>query len=206
MRWLTLKSYNCSVARAAALSLLFRFAVRTSPALAQADKQRPDFEDFPVARVYKGKPAVPILSKDQRFFRTRIHEGAKAPVQFAGHYTVPAWGCGAGCIVFDLVDSITGKVFDGKQVVLPYDWLNEHEGTDWKTIEYRPTSRLFKLNGCLGETGPCGFYDYVMAAGRGLRLIRKELLPEKYQFQASPQLRLKHRERSNWLLRQRRGE
>jgi hypothetical protein len=189
MGWLTPASRNCLIQgmiRTAALNLLCGFMGLSSLALAQAEKPRPNFEDFPVPRVYKGKPAPPVLSKDQRFFRTKIREGAKAPVQFAGHYTVPAWGCGAGCIVFDLVDSITGKVFDGKQVVLPEDWLDEHEGADWKTLEYRPTSRLFKVNGCLGETGLCGFYDYLMVAGKGLRLIRKERLPEKYQIKPMP--------------------
>jgi len=49
-------------------------------------------------------------------------------------------------------------------------------------LDYRPTIRSLKINGCLGGTGPCGFFDYVMDASKGLRLIRKELLPDKYQF------------------------
>jgi hypothetical protein len=38
----------------------------------------PQFEQYKVARIYKGKPAVPILrTPEDREFRTRIREGAK---------------------------------------------------------------------------------------------------------------------------------
>src|SRR5262249_48329655 len=141
---------------------------------------RPDFKDYLVRQVYQGKPAAPALNKDQRFFRTAIRRGAKAPVEFAGHYTVPIWGCGAGCIEFAVVDSISGKVYDGYGVELPDTWLDDHPEANLKRVEYEPSSRLFKITGCLDE-GPCGFYDYVMVPGKGLKLIRKELLPDKYQ-------------------------
>jgi hypothetical protein len=47
-------------------------------------------------------------------------------------------------------------------------------------IEFHPQSRLFKINGCPNEEN-CGFYDYVMTEKRGLRLVRKELLPKEFQ-------------------------
>lgn len=153
-------------------------------AFAQSENRRPDFKEYLVHHVYKGKPTAPVLNKDQRFFRTAIRNGAKGPVEFAGHYTVPIWGCGAGCIAFSLVDSITGRVYEGYVVELQLVWLDEHPEANLKPVEYQPTSRLFKINGCLGED-PCGFYDYVMVPGKGLSLIRKELLPEKYQMKAT---------------------
>jgi len=171
-----------NMSRPLALAFVSALLGLTSLALAQAEKPSPNFEDFPAPHVYQGQPAAPILSKSQRFFRTRIREGAKSPVRFGGHYTLPTWGCGEGCITFDLVDSITGKVQDGLVIVLPLDWLDEHPDENPKPLEYRPTSRLLKINGCLGEAGPCGFFDYEMVDGKGLRLIHKELLPDKYQF------------------------
>lgn len=153
--------------------------------LAQSDSRRPNFRDYAVQQVYKGKPASPILDKSQRFFRTAIRRGANKPVEFAGHYTVPIWGCGMGCIAFSVVDSITGKVYDGSVVELPLTWLDDHPDVDLKPVEYQSNSRLFKINGCLGE-GPCGFYDYVMLPQKGLSLIRRELLPDKYQMNATP--------------------
>jgi hypothetical protein len=154
-------------------------------ALPQSDSRRPTFRDFVVQQIYKGKPAPPILNKDERLFRTAILRGAKKPVEFAGHYTVPICGCGMSCISFSVVDSITGKVYDGYLIELPLTWLDDHPEIDLKPIEDQPSSRLLKINGCLGE-GPCGFYDYVMVPQKGLSLIRKELLPDKYQMKATP--------------------
>jgi hypothetical protein len=150
-------------------------------AFPQSGKTRPDFNDYPVRHIYKGKHAAPILSKEQRMFRTRIREGAKADTQFASHYTVPAWGCGSGCIAFVVIDSITGRVYDGLGVSsLPGDWIDEYKPPSTAPVEFRPTSRLLKINGCPGEHD-CGLYDYLMVEGQGLKLIRKELLPQKYQ-------------------------
>ena len=62
------------------------FAVVTS---AQTLKGRPSFSDYPVAKIYRGTPVPPKLSRDQRTFRTMIRFGAKEKVEFAGHYTLP---------------------------------------------------------------------------------------------------------------------
>jgi hypothetical protein len=37
-----------------------------------------------------------------------------------------------------------------------------------------------ELNMCPNEHD-CGFYDYVMIDGKGLKLLRKKLLPMQYQ-------------------------
>jgi hypothetical protein len=112
-------------------------------------------------------------------FSAMIRKGAKAKVGFAGHYTVPAWGCGAGCTDYVIADSITGTIYDGLFVVdLPPAWLEEHG--EEERLEYHPDSRLLKVNGCPDERD-CGFYDYEMVDGKGLKLVRKELLPQKYQ-------------------------
>ena len=146
------------------------------PFLAAQQKKRADFADYSVRHVYAGKPAKPILNKDQRFFRTRIREGAKSDVEFAGHYTIPRFGCGAGCSAFFIVDSISGKVYNGFSVSdLPYDYIEKNGLQDMLRIEFHPNSRLLKVNGCPSEQN-CGFYDYLMVDGKGLRLLRKELL------------------------------
>ena len=112
-----------------------------------------------------------------------IRLGAKQPVEFAGHYTVPQWGCGAGCSMFAVVDSITGHVYDPPFAAseLPGDWEEEQGDHIPERMEFRPGSRLMKINACANERD-CGFYDYLMVKGKGLRLLRKELLPNKYQY------------------------
>jgi hypothetical protein len=141
---------------------------------------RPEFKDYAVEQVYAGPPAAPKLNKDQRMFRTMIRGGAKAKVEFAGHYTVPRWGCGAGCSTFVIVDSIRGAVYDGFSVSdVSLSWMEKHG--EPRRLEFHPKSRLLKITGCPGETN-CGFYDYEMVEGKGLKLVRKELLPKQYQY------------------------
>jgi hypothetical protein len=141
------------------------FMVLSTGLLAAPQGMRPRFEDYPVKTVYRGTPAAPKLATaDQRMFRTMIRRGAKAKAEFAGHYTVPAWGCGAGCTDYVIADSITGTIYDGLFVVdLPAAWFEEHG--EQKRLEYHPESRLLKINGCPDERD-CGFYDYEMVDGK----------------------------------------
>jgi hypothetical protein len=143
---------------------------------------RPTFTDYPVRKIYAGTPAVPKLSKDQRTFRTMIRRGAASKVEFAGHYTVPRWGCGTSCNQFVIADSITGAVYDVpfSVVEFPGAWFESHDANTYKRMEFYPSSRLLKMSACPNERD-CGFYDYIMVDGKGLELVRKELLPEQYQ-------------------------
>jgi hypothetical protein len=148
-------------------------------ASSQPHKERPRYKNFPVKQIYSGLPASPRITKDWRNFRTMIRLGSKAHVEFAGHYTVPRWGCGSGCSTFVIVDSRKGALYTGFNVAdLPARWLEQNP--DSLRIEFHPDSRLFKINGCINEQN-CGFYDYLMVEGQGLKLLRKELLPESYQ-------------------------
>ena len=147
----------------------------------QAEKPRPKFSDYPVKDIYRGEPARPIITKQFRSFRTMIRNGADSDVEFAGHYTIPRWGCGTDCNGFVIVDSISGRVYDGFGVAgLPFKWIEKHGGEEMERMEFHPNSRLLKVNACPNETN-CGLYDYVMVEGRGLKLLRKELLPKEFQ-------------------------
>jgi hypothetical protein len=109
-----------------------------------------------------------------------IRLGAKSDVQFAGHYTIPQWGCGSACGVFVIVDSITGTIYDGFSISeLPFKWLDEHGGEEKvPRMEFYTESNLLKISACPDESN-CGLYDYVMVTGKGLKLVRKEPLPDE---------------------------
>jgi len=157
--------------------------VLTLSVYAQVAKMRPSFSDFPVKSLFRGKPVPPkLVTKGDRAFRTRIRFGAKLPVEFAGHYTLPRWGCGAGCNAFVIVDSLTGRVYDVPFSLadLPYSWIEKHANEPHDRMAFRPDSRLMKIDACLNETD-CGLYDYVMVDGKGLMLLRKELLSTEFQ-------------------------
>ena len=56
--------------------------------------------------------APPILdTRNKRLYRTMIREGAARGPNFAGHFTVVAWGCGSPCIEVAIVDARTGQVY-----------------------------------------------------------------------------------------------
>ena len=147
----------------------------------QAESLRPQFSDYKVKDIYRGSPASPIITKEWRSYRTRIRRGAAHDVEFAGHYTIPRWGCGTGCGAFVIVDSISGRIYDSMPAfsALPIRWFDNHPPVE--PMEFHPDSRLVKFNGCPNETN-CGLYDYEMIEGRGLKLLRKELLPAEFQF------------------------
>ena len=147
----------------------------------QLEKPRPSFSDFAAKDIYRGEPARPIITKEFRSFRAMIRKGANSDVEFAGHYTIPRWGCGTDCNGFVIVDSISGRVYAGVGVAgLPFKWLEKHGGEEMDRMVFHPNSRLLKINACPKEQN-CGLYDYVMVEGKGLKLIRKELLPEEFQ-------------------------
>ncbi len=165
------------------LKRLYLACLLTLPVIAQITAMRPSFSDFPVKEVFHGKPAAPnLITKGELMFRTRIRIGANVPVEFAGHYTLPRWGCGTGCNEFVIVDSMTGKAYDVPFALaeLPFSWVEKHGGDALKRMDYRPDSRLLKINACPNEKD-CGLYDYVMVDGEGLKLLRKELLPSEFQ-------------------------
>jgi hypothetical protein len=97
------------------------------------------------------------------------------------HYTVPQFGCGTECSAFYIVDSITGRVYGGFGIAdLPGKWLEKQSSDQPLRIQFVPSSRLLKINGCPNEQD-CGYYDYVMVDGKGLKLVQKWLLPKEFQ-------------------------
>ena len=82
----------------------------TLPAVAQ-DGATPGFKDYAVP-VYKGRAAALKLTTPQaRGYRTRLREGARRAVNFAGRYKLHTWSCGTGCLQTAFIDAKTGEVF-----------------------------------------------------------------------------------------------
>lgn len=77
------------------------------------------FDEHKVS-LYTGKLADPDFTSnpDAKMFVTRITEGCKEGVNFAGHYTLIYWGCGSSCQYGVIVDRKTGKIYDGYQTSL----------------------------------------------------------------------------------------
>lgn len=91
--------------------------------------------------VYKGKLSEPNFSSDPdaNYFITRIKEGCKdSSVNFAGHYTIVEWGCGAACQQMAVVDRMNGSIIFS---AIPFDTADGHCG-----IDYKIDSRMLIVN------------------------------------------------------------
>lgn len=101
----------------------------TTPDTARA---APRFDAFPVAALFEGTPAPVDWNSHEHAaaFRTRLRTHPGDTVDFAGHFRVVMWGCGATCVSGMIVDARTGRV---------------HALPEPMTLgaEYRKDSRLF---------------------------------------------------------------
>jgi hypothetical protein len=160
-------------------------AVAVSPQWSSAQEVEetgaPRLEDYAVA-VRREQPAPlnlrshPLARKFRTMLRTHLREEG---VNFAGHYTLAAAGCGTGCSLGAIIDTRTGRVHFPKElhgwtsIVGDYD---PPEGEDLWT--FRPHSRLLRglgrpNIGRLGEErhGASGIYYYEWTNER-LRLVK----------------------------------
>lgn len=135
--------------------------------------QSPHFWDFAVTNIFKGKPASVDLSShpQARMYRTQLRRQAAEGADFAGHYKIAIWGCGASCAAFAIVDLQSGHVYFPPE--LPYVTWTGYEGTNFG-LQYRIDSGLLVLHGSPEEDPKMGTFYYVWQTNT-LRLIQTEL-------------------------------
>jgi hypothetical protein len=141
--------------------------------------QLPKFGDYQVTEIFKGPPAPPQLRRPaDRLFRTKIREGAAKGPNFAGHYTIADWGCGAGCVSIAIVDAKDGRIHDAPFTALEWGMpLLKYEGKyapnldGFEPLQYKLESRLLIARGCPEEEN-CASYFYEWT-GSKFKLIRK---------------------------------
>lgn len=93
-------------------------------------------DEYKAGQVFTGKPKMPQFKgrdKAYRQFRTQIRDGLADGVNFAGHYTVVQFGCGAGCVTGFIVDDRTGRVYDAPR---------GGEANMYLMLQYQKDSRL----------------------------------------------------------------
>jgi hypothetical protein len=152
------------------ISLLF------AGALAMERQATPRFEAY-AAPIYKGKIAPVNLksAKGAGSFRTRLREGAEKGVNFAGHYTLVAWGCGTGCLDVGIIDAKTGMVYFPKELGGLGVWFFS-DNPDDEALQFKPNSRLLMLSGFPASEGnsdnpKTGLYYYEWTGTR-LKLVK----------------------------------
>ena len=133
----------------------------------------PQFKDYPAVGKYAGKNAPVIITGDDRRFRTVLREAAKEKPNFAGHYIVTAWGCGAACLMGAVIDANTGKVRWFPHTICCWNEMNQDE--NFTPIVFRLDSRLIVFKGLINEQeGEPGehFFEFTGKRFKYIRTIR----------------------------------
>jgi hypothetical protein len=101
-------------------------------------------------------------------FRTMLRENAAKGVNFAGHYVVATWGCGADCVSLAIIDARTGHVYFSRSVLSVGGF---GYSPDEDRFQFRSNSRLLIVVGAPNDEGYVGRYYYLWKNNR-LRLLR----------------------------------
>lgn len=172
-------------------------------ACAQSAASTPRFEDYPVHESFKGPPAVPrLVTPQERRFRTVIDRGLakgygvvhkpsgkeEPRPNFAAHYFIVTWGCGAPCLMAAIVDARSGRVLPPPFHHGPGDsyfqvpWAFPME----PPLDYRLDSRLLIARICekdkaismggriVYQAEECGAHYFLISDG-GLTLLSRSL-------------------------------
>ena len=117
-------------------------------AIAQT-RRVPRFEDFPVSRKFKGKPAPVNLRSHPlaRKYRTMLRASAKEGANFAGHYTVAHWGCGSNCWSIAIIDARNGNVYFPQELPSLGVGIVLKGDNDEEPLRFSLGSRLFIAEG-----------------------------------------------------------
>lgn len=141
-------------------------------------ENKPRFENYHVAKIYKGKFA-PLKYQDDEFeYKVRLQWAIEnQAVDFAGHYIATNWSCGMWCSINAFIDVKTGKVYwspVSTEVCLPHlenEFVCDETFTN---IEYKTDSNLIVFFGFRFDNNPDegekGFHYYKFENGRFIHL------------------------------------
>ena len=110
----------------------------------------PRFEDYPVAEFAGRVAQVRLADRRSRQYASTLRAAAQGTPNFAGHYILATWGCGASCVTGAAIDARTGVV-----AWLPFTvccWAAPIS----EPLEFRRNSNLLVIHGlAITVTLPC---------------------------------------------------
>jgi hypothetical protein len=156
--------------------LLLCLCIAVTSVTMSAAQKVPKFSGYP-AKVEKPRITKIDFKKnpDARTYKTRLSEGLREGINFAGHFVIVGWGCGTGCTNAAVIDTFTGKVH----------WPEEFYNVDARypdeysdvQLDFRKNSRLLIIHGRPGTanengySGPAGDYYFEWRNNR-LQLLK----------------------------------
>lgn len=119
----------------------------------------PQFDDYRVPVSAARLAHVQLTDPHSRQYATMLRSAKGKRPNFAGHFVLVSWGCGASCLMAAAIDTRTGAV----------DWLPftvccwAPEVTE--PLQFRPDSSLLIVHGSRNEQGD-GVHQYTFGAPR----------------------------------------
>ena len=164
------------------MSILIPTGVLLSLAMALSANP-PQFSDYPVRKVYRGKTALPKFGDLAQYHGTDLRCFGADPeayvgrrANFAGHFVIDACTCGSGCHYLFMWDTRTGELNRGLPFgalnVGPYIGNESASPVEYSGESFQPNSRLLIIEACREGTCDCGKKYYVWT-GATFRLISK---------------------------------
>ncbi|WP_283151275.1 hypothetical protein [Silvimonas soli] len=130
----------------------------------------PGFADYSVTVIPPNKPAqVQLADAQSRRYASRLREAGHSKPNFAGHYVLASWGCGASCQMTAAIDAKTGSVIWLPFTVCCWD-INIQQ-----PLEFKTNSRLLIVHGARNERGN-GTYFYEFD-GKRFKLLAERTKP-----------------------------
>src|SRR5471032_468706 len=145
------------------LKLLTGISFATMLVHTSAEPLTPTYGAYPVKEQYTAATTKLVFkNKQDREFQSQLRRAAKQRPNFAGHYILTTFGCGASCVMGAIIDATNGRVKWLPFTVCCWDG-------DAAPIDFRRDSALIVIRGMRNEQGLGTFY-YTYRQGR-LQLI-----------------------------------
>ncbi len=146
-------------------------AMLTLGAAQPAPKTPPRFESYPAGPSALGRPRL-VLGRADMEYRTRLHEAARQPPNFAGHYVLALWGCGTECVMGAAIDLRSGHVTWLPGTICCWIPVPGPMVPDAEPVRYRRDSRLLILNGLRDEReGDLGEHYYTIGGSGFIHIL-----------------------------------
>jgi hypothetical protein len=138
----------------------------------------PTFERHRTSEKYDGPPASVDFGSHPRArtFRTMLRLGAKKGPNFAGHFTIVGWGCGASCLDFAIVDAKNGQVWFPQFRGISAAHLDTATGEpepNYLQLRFERDSSLLVVLGALNDDQTAEGIFYFKWDGKQLQLLRR---------------------------------
>jgi hypothetical protein len=119
------------------------------------------FKDFTVHELFAGKPAKIIWPSgvdpgdpNSDKMVSAVQFGLPRKANFAGHYAIVEYGCGAECSQVVVVDMKNGMVLDSQPYVTMEVDLYPKSGIPYRGLAFKLSSRLLIASGCFDWDSP----------------------------------------------------